>query len=125
MNMLKSLFRFHFVAILALATLSAPVLVTSTTGCANTAKDPRTIAGKSLETVATAVHGAMNTYGILYRAGKVSPEKRTEILAAYASYQQAATLARTALDYDTSRPSTPQVNALADKLIALINQLEN
>lgn len=124
MKIMKSLLRFHMAALIVIALLALPAVITGTTGCAGP-ESARTTVGKSLESVGVGVHSAMNSYGVLYRANRVSPQKRAEILMAYERYQEAATLARMALDYNTAAPATPQVLLLSEKLIQLINALND
>ena len=44
---------------------------------------------KSVAVTQATVHGALNAYGLAYRAGQVSPDLRTKIEAAYTKYQHA------------------------------------
>ena len=120
MKTYPNILKLHALLLVVLVAFALPNIIT---GCAAPVSS-RTMAGRSLETITTGVHAAMNTYGVLYRAKKVSEADRANILAVYEDYQEAATLANVALNYDQSKPTGPQVEALADTLIALINQLQ-
>ena len=90
-----------------------------TTGCGTSQLTSRAIAGRSLETVAVGVNGAMNTYGVLYRAGKVSIEQQADVRLKYTQYQASANTALRLLGTDKANAPI-EVQALADDLIALI-----
>jgi hypothetical protein len=99
--------------------LAVPV---ATTGCKTQNVSVRTQAGKSLETVAAGVNAAMNTYGVLYRAGKITPTTQSAVSLKYAQYQSAANTALDLLGNDQA--SAPiNVQLLAQDLVTLISTL--
>lgn len=75
---------------------------------------------RSLNTVALAVHGSLNTYGILYRAGRLTPKEIAEVRAAKEKYTVVMQAAIYAADFNTAAPAGSQVEDAAAVLINLI-----
>lgn len=73
----------------------AVVLAVLAQACAPATPAKRVAQG--LETIAVTVKASMNTFGILYRAGKVSEPQKEYVLQSYAKYQTAMALAEQAL----------------------------
>lgn len=94
------------------------------TGCQAPSVSARTQAARSLETVAVAVNGAMNTYGVLYRAGQVDAAARARITRQYELYQASANTALALLG-TLQAPAPAEVQRLADDVIALITTMQS
>ena len=106
--------------ILLFLLLLSPVVFT---GCQAPTVSARTQAARSLETVAVAVNGAMNTYGVLYRAGQVDAATRARVTRQYELYQVSANAALTLLG-TMQAPAPEEVQRLANDVIALIATLQ-
>lgn len=110
-------------------TLSLVLLVAwmpvAITGCTNNTApvSAKTQAGRSLETVAVAVAGAMNVYGELFRAGKITDKARADITAKYGQYQAASRAAVNLLGND-QQTAPVNVDNLAVDLANLINSFK-
>ena len=75
---------------------------------------------RSLNTVALSVHGALNTYGILFRAGKLSHEQIQQVHYAKDRYTAIMQAAIYAADFNTNASASTQVEEVAAVLISLI-----
>lgn len=108
---------------MALWALLGAIILFFGVGC-STKITPKTQAARSLETVAVAVHGAMNTYGVLYRAGQVDAATRARVTRQYELYQIAAQASAAQLG-STMAAAPVDVQRLADDLLQFIATLQN
>ena len=74
---------------------------------------------RSLNLVALSVHGALNTYGILFRAGKLTPDQIAKVREAKDKYTVAFQAALFVADFNVNAPASTQVQEAA----AVINSL--
>lgn len=81
---------------------------------------PRANAFASLEATQSAVHEGMNTYGALYRAGRIEAERAVKVREAHRAYVIGYDVALAALGFDTKAATPDTVRALAIQLLTLI-----
>ena len=100
----------------------APVMYT--TGCKTGANQSvQIVSYKTLSSVQTGVKASLNTYGMLYRAGKLNQSQVDNVRAAYAKYQIARLNATDAAQLDLEQPASVVVLELATILTDIIVKL--
>lgn len=102
--------------LIAACLIAAPAVFT---GCGTTPTNEALIYYTFRDTQ-TLVHRAMDVFAENVVLGNVKPAKKTEVEAAYKSYQTAFNLALMATSGDLNNPVSANVQRLADELVKLI-----
>lgn len=90
-------------------------------GCASS---PEKIAYTSLDAAVTAAQAGMRSFNDIYQAGKATEAQRQQVLAAYAKFQAAVSVAIDIARLSTSTIDMKLVNEAAADLITLIATLK-
>lgn len=112
---MKYLFSTILSIILVVGLCTVPVVIT---GCQQTKQQ---IAYKSLKSVQEASIAGLIIYGNAFKAGKITPERREQVLEAYTKYQAGFALALEAAQFNWNAPAGPELTTLVNLLLDTIN----
>jgi phosphoribosylformimino-5-aminoimidazole carboxamide ribonucleotide (ProFAR) isomerase len=94
---------------------TVPVVIS---GCTSSQQQ---VAYKSLKSVQEASIAGLIIYGNAFKAGKITPEKREQVLEAYTKYQAGFALALDAAQFNWNAPAGPELTSLVNLLLDTIN----
>ena len=112
---MKSILSTILSVLLVIGLCTVPVVIT---GCQQTKQQ---IAYKSLKSVQEASVAGLIIYGNAFKAGKITPERREQVLEAYTRYQSAFALALDAAQFNWNAPAGPELTSLVTQLLDTIN----